>query len=219
MKAGKRITATSAITLPIGLAVVVPAWVHQVDRHRRRVNAQAAAAGDGQFVAVAASDADYAGLKADVEAAGGSVVREMPQVGTLVVKAPKAAKARMAASIHAAARGVGPHRVHRAARRRRRPGPRTGSSRSTSRTTGPSVTPDPASSIPGLLSNQQRVNMTDAWKVTAGDPRRNRGRRRHGPRLHPLGAGPKVSAVVDFTTTGTPRSASVRGGPQRQVGR
>ena len=102
MKAGKRIMAACAITLPIGLAVVVPSVGATSRPAQTSVNAQAAAAGDGQFVAVAASDADYAGLKADVEAAGGRVVREMPQVGTLVVKAPKAAKARMAASIHAA---------------------------------------------------------------------------------------------------------------------
>ena len=69
---------------------------------QRSVNTQAVAAGDGQFVAVAASDADYAGLKADVEAAGGRAWGEKLLAGTLVVKAPKAAKARMAASVHAA---------------------------------------------------------------------------------------------------------------------
>jgi hypothetical protein len=137
MKAGKRIMAACAITLPIGLAVVVLSVGAFTRPAQTSVNAQAAAAGDGQFVAVAASDADYAGLKADVEAAGGRVVREMPQVGTLVVKAPKAAKAQ-AASIRGRC-GVGPPRVCPTAvrRTRPRPAPRTGSSRSTWRTTDP----------------------------------------------------------------------------------
>ena len=169
MKAGKRIMAACAITLPIGLAVVVPSVGASSRPAQTSVNAQAAAAGDGQFVAVAASDADYAGLKADVEAAGGRVVREMPQVGTLVVKAPKAAKARMAASIHAAGvasdhiESIVPPEVAAA-------GPAHRVQQVNVANNAPSVTPDPASSIPGLLWNQQRVNMTDAWKMTAGDP-------------------------------------------------
>ena len=80
MKAGKRVMAACAITLPIGLAVVVPSVGAASSRPAQTsVNAQAAAAGDGQFVAVANSDADYAGLKADVQRAGGRVVKEMPE--------------------------------------------------------------------------------------------------------------------------------------------
>ena len=156
MKAGKRIMAACAITLPIGLAVVVPSVGATSRPAQTSVNAQAAAAGDGQFVAVAASDADYAGLKADVEAAGGRVVREMPQVGTLVVKAPKAAKARMAASIHAAGvasdhiESIVPPEVAAA-------GPAHRVQQVNVANNGPSVTPDPAYSIPGLLWNEQRV--------------------------------------------------------------
>ena len=167
------------------------------------VNAQATAAGDGQFVAVAASDADYAALKADVEAAGGRVVREMPQVGTLVVKAPKAAKAADGGQRPRGRRGLGPHRVDRAARggrgRARAPGPAGRPRRATARST-----PDPASSIPGLLWNQQRINMTDAWKVTAGDPAVTVGVADTGLDYTHSELAPKVSAVVDFTGTEDP---------------
>src|SRR4249919_1579451 len=203
MKAGKRIMAACAITLPIGLEVVVPSVGATSRPAQTSVNAQAAAAGDGQFVAVAASDADYAGPKSDVEAAGGRVVREMPQVGTLVVKAPKAARARMAASIHAAgvasdhiesivppeAAAAGPaHRVQQV----------------NVANNAPSVTPDPASSIPRLLWNQQRVNMTDAWKTTAGDPAVTVGVADTGLDYTHSDLAPKVSAVVDFTGTEDP---------------
>lgn len=204
MKAGKRIMAACAITLPIGLAVVVPSVGASSRPAQTSVNAQATAAGDGQFVAVAASDADYAGLKADVEAAGGRVVREMPQVGTLVVKAPKAAKARMAASIHAA--GVAADHIESIE-------PPDGSA-----TNGPAhrvqqinvannnsaPTPDPAYSIPGLMWNQQRINMTDAWKTTAGDPAVTVGVADTGLDYTHSELAPKVSAVVDFTGTEDP---------------
>ena len=203
MKAGKRVMAACAITLPIGLAVVVPSVGASSRPAQTSVNAQAAAVGDGQFVAVAASDADYAGLKADVEAAGGRVVRELPAVGTIVVKAPKAAKARMAASVHAA--GVAsdhietlvPPEVAGAGPARRVQQVKVANN-------GPSVTPDPASSIPGLLWNQQRVNMTDAWKVTAGDPAVTVGVADTGLDYTHSELAPKVTGVVDFTTTEDP---------------
>jgi len=166
------------------------------------VAAQAAAASDGQFVAVAASDADYVGLKADVQAAGGRVVREMPAVGTLVVKAPKAAKARMAASVHAAgvaadhiesivppeAAAAGPqHRVQQV---------------TVANNSAPS--PDPAYSIPGLMWNQQRINMTDAWKTTAGDAAVTVGVADTGLDYTHVELAPKVVHVEDFTQTEDP---------------
>ena len=171
MKASGHTHGHAAVTPPIQSGIVVPsAGAAESTGTDVGQRVQAAAAGDGQapFVAVAASDADYAGLKADVEAAGGRVVQEMPQVGTLVVKAPKAARAAWRPTVAHGRCGVGPHRVHRRRPRRPQPGRRTASSRSTWRSNTPSVTPDPASSIPGLLWNEQRVNMTDAWKVTAG---------------------------------------------------
>jgi subtilisin family serine protease len=204
MNAGKRVMAACAITLPIGLAVVVPSVGASSRPAQTSVNAQAAAAGDGQFVAVAASDADYAGLKADVEAAGGRVVRELPAVATLVVKAPKAAKARMAASVHAA--GVASDHIESIE-------PPDGSTTRSPQHrvvqvnaahSAPSVIPDPASSIPGLLWNQQRVKMTEAWKVTAGDPAVTVGVADTGLDYTHSELAPKVVHVEDFTGSEDP---------------
>jgi subtilisin family serine protease len=204
MKAGKRVMAACAITLPIGLAVVEPSVGASSRPAQTSVNAQAAAAGDGQFVAVAATEADYAGLKADVEAAGGRVVRELPAVATLVVKAPKAAKARMAASVHAA--GVASDHIESI---EPPDGTTTGSPQHrvvqvNAANSAPSVTPDPASSIPGLLWNQQRVNMTDAWKVTAGDPAVTVGVADTGLDYTHSELAPKVVHVEDFTGSEDP---------------
>ena len=69
---------------------------------------------------------------------------------------------------------------------------------------GPSVTPDPAYSIPGLLWNQQRINMTDAWKVTAGNDTVTVGVADTGLDYTHSELAPKVSGVVDFTTTEDP---------------
>ena len=84
---------------------------------------------------------------------------------------------------------------------------------------GPSVTPDPASSIPGLLWNQQRVNMTDAWKTTAGDPAVTVGVADTGLDYTHSELAPKVTAVVDFTTTEDPPICKTFLRPQQQVGR
>jgi subtilisin family serine protease len=203
MKAGSRMLAACAVTMPIGLAVVVPpvSASSQPAQATGGVAAQAAAARDGQFVAVAASDADYAGLKADVEAAGGRVVRELPQVGTLVLKAPKAAKARLAASVHAA--GVASDHIEtivppEAAGRTPQHRVRTADAASAA------PTPDPAFSDPGSDVEQQRVNMPDAWTATAGDPAVTVGVADTGLDFTHSELAPKITSVVDFTTTEDP---------------
>ena len=203
MKAGKRILAAGAISLPIAMAFVVPTVGASTRPAQTSINAQAEAAADGQFVAVAASEADYAGLKADVEAAGGHVVRELPQVGTLVVKAPRSAKAKMEASVHAAGvasdhiETIVPPEVAAAGPQRRVQDIDLGSAAAAPR-------PDPAFSIPGLMWNQQRINMTGAWRTTAGDPRVTVAVADTGLDYTHAELAPKVTAVVDFTQTENP---------------
>ena len=75
----------------------------------------AAATGDAQFVAVASSAADYSGLKADVQRAGGRVVREMPEIQTMVVRAASSAKSQLASSRYASSVVHRPRRRGRAA--------------------------------------------------------------------------------------------------------
>src|SRR5262249_43980821 len=149
-----------AVGLPASLAAVIPA----ADAAPKAP----AAPGDGQFLAVAQADADFAGLKADVEKAGGRIVREMPEIQTLVVKAPRAAKAAMAASPHASAvasdhlEAVSPPEGKSAESPRRdvRTVDATGAVTS--------VSPDPAYNLPGLLWNEARVHMVEAFGVTTG---------------------------------------------------
>ena len=200
MKAGNRIMAACAVTLPIALAVVVPSVGASNRPAQTSTNAQAAAAADGQFVAVAASDADYAGLKADVagrrgpgragDAGGRHARREGTEVGRRLGWRPASTPPAWPPTTSspssrptATASGGPQHRViqvnapnNNARRRRIR-----------------------RYSIPGLMWNEQRVNMTDAWKVTAGDPAVTVGVADTGLDYTHSELAPKVVHVVDFT--------------------
>src|SRR6266511_4840379 len=57
----------------------------------------------GRFLVVAKSRADYGALKAKAVRSGAKVVREVPQLGTLVVQTPAAARSSIAADSHASA--------------------------------------------------------------------------------------------------------------------
>ena len=68
----------------------------------------------------------------------------------------------------------------------------------------PTIIPDPAYSLPGLLWNEQRVNMTDAWKMTAGAPSVTVGVADTGLDYTHSELAPKVVHVEDFTGTERP---------------
>ena len=161
MRKRKLAIAALAVALPATLAAVVPA----------AGAAPKAPAGDGQFVAVANSDADYSGLKADLQKAGARVVREMPEVQALVARAPKAAKSKLAASVHAA--GVATDHLVAVS-----PPESTGAAKPERQVTkvgaaklGRPVTPDPAYFLPGTMWNEARLRMTQAFRVTTGSNR------------------------------------------------
>jgi lantibiotic leader peptide-processing serine protease len=128
-------------------------------------------------------------------------VRELPQVGTLVVKAPKAAKARLAASVHAA--GVASDHIETIV-------PPEAAGRTpqhrvlTANASGAAPSPDPAFSLPGLMWNEQRVNMLEAWTATAGDRAVTVGVADTGLDFTHSELAPKITSVVDFTTTEDP---------------
>jgi hypothetical protein len=60
----------------------------------------------GRYLVRARSAADYAGLRAKAVKAGAQVLRDLPQVGMMVVNAPAAARSSLAADRRAL--GVGP---------------------------------------------------------------------------------------------------------------
>jgi subtilisin family serine protease len=150
------------------LAAAVPASFAAVVPPASAAPKGPAPSGDGQYVAVANSDADYSGLKADVQKAGGRIVKEMPEVQALVVRAPKAAKGELAASSHAS--GVATDRLIAVSPPETK-GPIT-PNRSITRvsmpTLGPPVTPDPAYFLNGLMWNLKRIGMVNAFRKTVG---------------------------------------------------
>ncbi len=128
-----------------------------------------------RFILVAKSDADFDALRADAMRAGGKILREMRELQTLIVSAPRSFKDQIRPSLHA--QGVAQDHV----RTLIRPGMNEelfGVSQAPQRTRidvgghglKPKVTPDPAFSLPGLMWNLMRIRAPQAWKLTTGDP-------------------------------------------------
>lgn len=196
MKPRKLAIAVVMLTVPAALAVV-GSTASAAPRGQ-------AAQGDERFMAVAASDTDYAGLKADVQKAGGRIVREMPEIGTVVVRAPRSAKSKMAASQHSA--GVMTDHVESLApvENASAKSPQRQVTKVDVGKVGPPVTPDPAYFAPGLLWNQQRVRMTEAFRATTGDPAVTVGVADTGLDFTHAELAPRITQVVDFTANENP---------------
>ena len=121
----------------------------------------------GRWLVVARSSADFASLRADVLAAGGRILRELPDIDTLVVAGAANVQA-LASDSHASA--VAADRVEQIA-------PPEGGTMSRHAPLGhgsagghAKVTPDPAFGLPGLLWNVDRVGAPQAWRSTTGSP-------------------------------------------------
>jgi lantibiotic leader peptide-processing serine protease len=159
MRTRKLAIVAVAVALSASLAAVIPTGAAALRGP--------ATPAESRFVAVATSAADYTGLKADVRKAGGHVVSELPELAALVVRAPKSAKGKLAASKHAA--GVAAdHVVAVSPPEGKATRPQRDVTKVDLSQLAPPVTPDPAYFLPGLLWNEQRVRMTDAWAVTTG---------------------------------------------------
>lgn len=121
--------------------------------------------GFGRWLVVAKSSADYAGLKADVLAGGGRILREIPDIDTLVVAGGANVPA-LATDSHASAvaadhvEQIAPPEGGAVARHAPQGHPSGGSHGR--------VTPDPAFSLPGLMWNVNRVDAPQAWRATTG---------------------------------------------------
>jgi hypothetical protein len=123
----------------------------------------------------AKSNADFAALKEDAVRQGGKIVREIPEIGLLVVSALPAAVEKIASSTHTA--GIAKDRVRSIVA----PGmeeeffgtPQAG--QATTVNILPShvkmaFASDPANSLVGLLWNLPRIGVPQAWKETLGNP-------------------------------------------------
>lgn len=188
--------AIAAIALPVSMVGVMPAV-------SAAPGTAATSSGDAQLVAMATSAASYSGLKADVQRAGGRVVREMPEIQTMVVRGPQAVKNQLRASRNAS--GVVADRVVEVTppEDMASGGPQKRVQK-VNLSNGPAPTPDPAYSLPGLMWNQQRIRMTDAWQVSAGSAAVSVGVADTGLDFTHSELAPRITSVVDFTVTESP---------------
>jgi subtilisin family serine protease len=132
----------------------------------------------GRYLVVARSAADYGALRAKAVQSGARVLRDLRQVNAMVVRAPAAARSRLAADRRAL--GVAADRVREvtvddrfrpnlsapgleSARRVRLAG--------TAAARGAGIDPDPAWDYKGLLWDYRRIGLPRGWRETAGSPR------------------------------------------------
>jgi subtilisin family serine protease len=184
------------------LLIILAAWPAGAVRAAPRVS-------PGQrYIAVAKSDADLARLRADVIAAGGTIIREMPQIDALVVTIPGAVGARAAASIASSPAIEGLAKDH-VSQLILPDGQSTTKTPHQSRTrvnvaAAATVTPDPAFGIPGLMWDFDRIRATQALQVTAGDPDVRVGVADTGLDFTHSELASRVTQVVDFTVNEEP---------------
>jgi subtilisin family serine protease len=166
----------------------------------------------GRFLVVAKSRADFGTLKAEALRSGAKVVREVPQIGTLVVEGSASAQSSLANGGHAAA--VGADRVEKISQAEpRRPNLAKPGLRGARRVAKPAragtrgaggITPDPAFGYQGLQWDYGRIGLPQGWKTSAGDPDVTVGVADTGVDFTHAELARKVTQVVDFTGSEDP---------------
>jgi subtilisin family serine protease len=124
--------------------------------------------GGNRWILVAKSAQDYSGLRADITAAGGRILHELPDVDTFVAEGGSSLRS-LSSDAHAS--GVAPDHLEQLV-------PPDGGAVTPPKLTrhgagGGShskVTPDPAMSLPGLMWNVNRIEAPEAWRTSAGSP-------------------------------------------------
>jgi hypothetical protein len=168
--------------------------------------APSAQGGSGRHLVRARSAADLAGLRAKAVAEGAKVVRTIPQINTMVVKASAAAKGRLAADRRAAGvatdRLTSPDTVDRAKPDLSGPGLRSAqrvrvNAAAAARAAG--IDPDPAWDYKGLLWDYRRMGLPRGWRETAGSPRVTVAVADTGLDYTHSELAPKVARVIDLT--------------------
>jgi lantibiotic leader peptide-processing serine protease len=155
-------------------------------------------AGRQRFIVVAKDGASRADLRAHITSTGGTIVRELAQIGAFVVSGAGAARERVAASPLAS--GVASDHIFRLIQpanadellhhERRNPHLR--------------VDPDPAFDLQGLLWNVRRIDAPQAWQTTLGSPSVKVGVADTGLDFTHAELATRVADVVDFTATEDP---------------
>ena len=162
-----------------------------------------------RYLVRARSSADYAGLRAKAVQSGARVLRDLPQLHMMVVRASAAAHSSIAADRRAA--GVARDRLQRVAvdepagaPNLSKPGVLGGAqvrlpAAAAAKAAAAGINPDPAWDYKGLLWDYRRIGLPQGWKTTAGSPAITVGVSDTGLDFTHAELAPKVTRVVDLT--------------------
>jgi subtilisin family serine protease len=168
--------------------------------------AAAAPSSEGRYLVLARSAADLGGLRAKAVADGARVVRAIPQINALVVKASATAKRRLAADRRALGvatdRLTQPDTLERARPDLSSPGLRGAQpigARAPAAAAGAGIDPDPAWDYKGLLWDYRRMGLPQGWRETAGSPQVTVGVADTGLDFTHSELAPQIDRVIDLT--------------------
>jgi hypothetical protein len=192
-----RVTAVLAILTVMAALLAAPSFA-----------AAPAKGSSGRYLVLARSAADLGALRAKAVGDGASVVRVIPQINAMVVKASAAAKGRLAADSRALGvatdRLTSPDTVDRAKPDRSAPGLRSAQrvaaktpAAASARAAG--INPDPAWDYKGLLWDYRRMGLPKGWQETAGSSKVTVGVADTGLDFTHAELASKVVRVIDFT--------------------
>jgi len=167
-----------------------------------------------RYLVRARSSTGYAGLRAKAVQSGARVLRDLPQLRMMVVRASAAAHSSIAADRRAA--GVARDRLQRAAVNEpagapnlSKPGVLGGvqvrlPAAAAAKAAAAGINPDPAWDYKGLLWDYRRIGLPQGWKTTAGSPAITVGVSDTGLDFTHAELAPKVTRVVDLTDVEDP---------------
>jgi subtilisin family serine protease len=164
--------------------------------------------GSQRYLVVARSGADYGALRAKAVREGARVLRDIPQLKTLVVRGSASARSSLAADRRTL--GVASDHVARVAVDRPQAAPNLtapglrGAQRVAVRAPAATaaaagINPDPAWDYKGLLWDYRRMGLPAGWRTTAGSPQVTVGVSDTGLDYTHAELAPKVEQVIDFT--------------------
>jgi subtilisin family serine protease len=167
----------------------------------------------GRFLVMARNSADYSALRAKALRGGAKIVKDIPQIGTLLVKAPDSVRSSLASDPRT--KGIArdhmiqvaqadPNVVSRPGVPGLRSAKRLNARMSSTRGTSSGITPDPGFGVPGLQWDFPRIGLPQGWKTTAGSPAVTVAVADTGLDFTHSELAPKVKQVVDFTGTEDP---------------
>jgi lantibiotic leader peptide-processing serine protease len=163
--------------------------------------------GSQRYLVVARTGADYGALRAKAVREGARVLRDIPQLKTLVVRGPASSRSSLAADRRTM--GVASDHVARvtvdqpqAAPNLSSPGLRGAqrvAARAPAAARAAGIDPDPTWDYQGLLWDYRRMGLPKGWETTAGSPKVTVGVSDTGLDYTHAELAPKVEQVIDFT--------------------